>query len=98
MSGHHRSRRMPDRAGWKNVRVHDRRHTVFLVRIERFGRVAISYAEIAFRRFARPVCYRMHGNTRVPQNQRKEDRETDIMCGDSHTNSDQQSRELFRRA
>ena len=89
---------MRDHGGGKDVRIYYRRHTEFVVRIERFGRVAISDAEIAFRRFTRTVCCRMHGNTRVPQNQRKEDCETDTMCGDLHTNSDQQSRELFSRA
>ena len=87
---------MQEHGGGKNVRIHYRRHAVFLVGIERFGRVAISYAEITFCRFARPVCCRMHGNTRVSQSQRKEDCETDTMCGESHTNFDQQSRELFR--
>ena len=78
------------------MRIHYRRHAVFLVRIERFGRVAISDAEITFSRFARPVCCRMHGNTRMSQSQRNEDCETDIMCGESHTISDRHSRGLFR--
>ena len=98
MNRHYRLHRMPDSTGGKNERIHYRWHTVFLVRIERFGRVAISDAEITFRRFTRPVCCRMHGNTRVSESQRKQDSETDTICGESHTISDQQSRELFRRA
>ena len=98
MNTHYRSQRVRDPGDGKDVRIDYRRHTVVLVSIKRFGRVTIGYAEITFRRFDRPVCCCMHGNTRVPQNQRKEDRETEILCGDSHTNSDQQSRELFRRA
>ena len=98
MNRHYRLHRMPDSTGGKNERIHYRWHTVFLVRIERFGRVAISYAKVAFRRFARPVRCGMHRNTRMPQNQGKEDSETDTICGESHTISDQQSRELFRRA
>ena len=89
---------MQDHGGGKYLRIHYRRHAVILVRLERFGRVAMSYTEIAFRRFARPVCCRMHGNTRVSESQRKEDCETDTMCGESHANSDHHSRELFKRA
>jgi hypothetical protein len=96
MNRHYRSRHLPDHVNEKNVRIRYRRHTMFLICIERFGRVGVGNAEIALCHFARPVRCRMHGNACMPQKQRQQDGKTDVMCGESHTISDQHSRELFR--
>jgi len=70
MNNCHRSWRVPDHANQQHVRIHYWRHTVFLICIEGFGRIAVSDAEIAFCHFARFVCRRMHRNARMSQKQR----------------------------
>jgi hypothetical protein len=75
---------VPILSKWRGMRFDRPRQVVIVMRSQRFGRVVVGNAEIAFGRVARCVSRRMHGHAHVPNEEREENCQADTVSSETH--------------